>query len=106
MDTPGVFMAMEDDDAPGFANVSPMEGYATQTRRPEIRANVSDAGSGISEFSMHCGTQWLLTAYDPEHDEIRWEQDEDLPSGPQTVTLTVTDEAGNSRSYERKLVIP
>ncbi len=106
MDTPGVFMAMEDNEAPGFANVSPMEGYRAQTRRPEIRANVSDAGSGIADSSMHCGTQWLLTAYDPEHDEIRWEQDEDLPTGPQTVTLTVTDVAGNSRSYERKLVIP
>lgn len=106
MDAPGVFMAMEDSEGPGFANVSPMEGYKAQTRRPEIRANVSDAGSGIDTFSIHCGEQWLLTAYDPEHNEIRWEQDEDLPSGPQTIILTLTDTAGNTRSYERKLIIP
>jgi hypothetical protein len=106
MDTPGVFMAMEDREGPSFANVSPMEGYKAQTRRPEIRANVSDAGSGIDTFTIHCGEQWLLTAYDPEHNEIRWEQDEDLPSGPQTITLTLSDAAGNTRSYERKLLIP
>ena len=106
MDEPGIFMAMEDNEGPSFANVSPMEGYKAQTRRPEIRANVSDAGSGINSFTIHCGDQWLLTAYDPEHNEIRWEQDEDLPSGPQTMTLTLSDAAGNTRSYERKLVIP
>lgn len=106
MDEPGVFMAMEDSEGPSFANVSPMEGYKAQTRRPEIRANVSDAGSGIDTFTIHCGEQWLLTAYDPEHNEIRWEQDEDLPAGPQIITLTLTDAAGNTRSYERKLVIP
>lgn len=106
MDAPGVFMAMEDGEGPSFANVSPMEGYKAQTRRPEIRANVSDAGSGIDTFMIHCGEQWLLTAYDPEHNEIRWEQDEDLPSGPQTITLTLSDAAGNTRSYARKLVIP
>ena len=106
MDEAGVFMAMEDSAAPEIANVSPMEAYSAQTRRPEIRAEVSDAGSGIAAFSIACGGQWLLTAYDPEHGEIRWEQDEDLPSGPQTITLTLVDEAGNTRSYERKLVIP
>jgi hypothetical protein len=106
MDRPGVFMAMEDSQGPTFANVSPMEGYKAQTRRPEIRANVSDSGSGIDTFAMHCGDKWLLTAYDPEHNEIRWEQDEDLPTGPQTITMTLIDAAGNTRSYERNLVIP
>lgn len=106
MDEPGVFMAMEDSEGPSFANVSPMEGYKAQTRRPEIRANVSDSGSGIDTFAIHCGERWLLTAYDPEHNEIRWEQDEDLPAGPQTITLTLTDAAGNTRNYERKLSTP
>lgn len=102
----GVFMAMEDKSAPDIASASPDEGFHCTSRRPEIRANVSDKGSGIESFSITCGNQWLLTAYDPEHGEIRWEQDEDLPSGPQTLTFVLTDAAGNTRHYERKVIVP
>lgn len=102
----GVFMAMEDDTAPGIASASPAEGFHCTSRRPEIRTNVSDEGSGIAEFSITCGEQWLLTAFDPEHGEIRWEQDEDLPSGTQTLSFILTDAAGNTRHYERKVIVP
>lgn len=102
----GVFMAMEDRDGPVFANVTPDEKYVAQTRRPQLKANVADAGSGIAEFAIYCGEQWLLAAYDPERGEIFWEQDEDLPSGPQEITFTLTDGAGNSRSFSRNMSIP
>lgn len=102
----GVFMALEDSTAPEIINAQPAEGTPIQGRRPEIRAEVSDSGSGIENFSITCDGQWLLTAYDPEHSEVRWEQDEDLPHGNKTLLFTLTDAAGNTRSFERKILIP
>jgi len=104
--TPGLFMAMEDVTGPTFANVSPPENYRAETRRPTIRADVSDDGSGVVGFRIECGDKWLLTAYDPERNQIFWEQDEDLPPGRHTLTFTLTDAAGNSRSYTRDITIP
>ena len=104
--TPGLFMAMEDDTPPTFSNVTPPEGYAAETRRPKIRADVADNGSGIAGFRITCGGRWLLAAYDPERNQIFWERDEDLPSGSQELVFTLTDAAGNSRSYTRNVVVP
>ncbi|MBX3179387.1 MAG: peptidoglycan DD-metalloendopeptidase family protein [Candidatus Hydrogenedentes bacterium] len=106
MTSPGIFMAMEDAARPNFANVTPPEGYAAQTRRPEIRANVSDTGSGIAGFSITCGGQWLLSAYDPERDLLYWEQDADLPPGPLELVFTLTDAAGNTARYTRNITVP
>lgn len=104
--SPGLFIAMEDRTPPSVANVSPPEGYAATTRRPIVRADVSDSGSGITDFEIRCGDQWLLAAYDPGRGLLHWERDEDLPPGPQTLTYTLTDAAGNTRTYTRQVVIP
>lgn len=104
--TPGIFMALEDTTAPNFANVLPAENHVATSRRPEIGADVSDDASGITGFRITCGDTWLLTAYDPERNHIHWEQDHDLPPGPQTLTYTLTDAAGNTRSYTRTITIP
>lgn len=104
--SPGLFMALEDTAPPSFANVVPADGYAAQTRRPAIRADVSDSGSGIAGYSITCGGRWLLAAFDPERGQIFWEQDEDLPPGTQELTYVLTDEAGNSKSYSRRITIP
>lgn len=105
-DETGIYVAMEDGAAPAISNISPPEGYTAQTRRPELKASVSDNGSGIERFSMTCNGDWILAAYDPEHAELRWERDEDLPSGRLTIGFHLTDAAGNTKSVERTINIP
>ncbi len=104
--TPGIFMAMEDTVAPRISDVSPSEGYQAQSERPILRAQVSDNGSGVVGYQITSGDHWLIAAYDPERNQIAWERDEDLPAGPQTITFTVTDEAGNTEVVQRNIVVP
>lgn len=104
--TPGIFMAMEDTAAPTLSNVSPPEGYAAETRRPILRADVSDSGSGIVGYQITCGNRWLIAAYDPERHRVEWDRDEDLPAGPQEITFTLTDAAGNTKVLTRNIVVP
>lgn len=102
----GMFAVLEDLAAPVIGGIIAGEKEAKPARRPAIRAKISDIGSGIESFSIHCGKRWLLTAYDPEHDTIRWEQDEDLPSGAQEIVFEATDGAGNVSRATRSITVP
>jgi hypothetical protein len=102
----GKFVIMEDTKAPVIREVLPGNGKAFTTRRPQIRATVTDVGSGIDRIEVLCGEQWLLTGYDPERKQIDWAQDEDLPSGRQEIVITVTDNAGNATTVTRSVTIP
>ena len=73
--------------------------------RPRIVATVSDTGSGVAAWSLHCGDRWLLSAYDADDGRVVWERDEDLPPGAQTLTLRVEDGAGNRAEFTRNLVV-
>ncbi len=102
----GIFAALEDTLPPTIASVSPATDGPATSRRPSISAKISDVGSGVASYSIHCGSQWLLTEYDPENAIIRWEQDVDLPAGQQTITLRVADTAGNESLITRTLTLP
>ena len=102
----GTYQAMEDRTPPQVSNVLPTQGYLAQTRRPYIRATVSDAGSGIANWRVTCSGEWLLAKYDLDHSRIEWERDHDLPSGSQTIVIEITDGAGNVTRVERTVVVP
>lgn len=67
----GLFAVLEDLAAPVIGSIVPNERDATPSRRPALRAKISDIGSGIASFAIYCGKQWLLAAYDPEQGLIR-----------------------------------
>ncbi len=102
----GTYQAMEDRTSPQVSDILPTQGYHAQTRRPHIRATVSDAGSGIANWRVTCSGEWLLVKYDPDHSRIEWERDHELPSGSQTILFEVTDGAGNVSRIERTVVVP
>jgi len=102
----GTYAIMEDDKAPAVNPTSPPSGYQAKTKRPKIIATVTDAGSGIADINVTCGGEWLLTAYDPEHNRIEWERDADLPAGKQKIIIRVTDKAGNVTIRERAITVP
>lgn len=102
----GTYAIMEDDKAPVVTPASPPAGYQAKNKRPRISATVTDAGSGIADITVTCGEQWLLTAYDPEHNRIEWERDADLPPGTQEITIRVTDKAGNVTIRKFAITVP
>jgi len=102
----GVFALMEDAVAPRISGISPVEGQQILSRRPAIKADIADRGSGIKEITVTCGDQWLLMEYDPERGVVQWLQDEDLPRGTQRLMFTVSDRAGNETRVTRIVEIP
>lgn len=101
----GTFAAFADTTAPTITNLEPADGPVT-SRRPRIRASVSDGGSGLADIIAMANDRWLLMAHDPEAGHVTWEADEDLPSGEVTLLLRVTDNAGNVREVTRTLRTP
>ena len=102
----GSFALFSDTTPPALSDVKPKAGAVLTTKRPEVSAAVRDAGCGIQDIEVTCGGEWLLTAYDPEHDRIYWEQDRDLPAGPQSLQFVITDRAGNTTRLTREITLP
>jgi hypothetical protein len=102
----GGYALMEDTAPPVIDKVNPVDGFKAAGKRPVIEAFIDDSGSGIAAWSVHCGETWLLTAWDPEQKHLAWERDEDLPAGRRTITIAVTDHAGNRREIKRVIHIP
>ncbi len=102
----GAFSVVEDLSPPRLKEMLPEDGYAAESRRPRIRATVSDPESGVASWSLECGGQWLLAGYDADDGRIVWERDVDLPAGSQELVLRVTDGAGNTAEFRRKLAVP
>jgi hypothetical protein len=91
----GTFSVLADEDPPTIGRVTIGSDGNRGPKRPSIRIPIHDQGAGIADYSVMCGSTWLLMAYDPENDVLDWEQDMDLPSGDQALSIKVTDHAGN-----------
>jgi hypothetical protein len=102
----GTYAVMEDDQAPVIQRILPERDGRVASKRPKIRARVSDKGSGIGTITVTCGEQWLLMDYDPEQGMVRWQRDEDLPAGPQELLFEVVDRAGNATRRQRSIIVP
>jgi hypothetical protein len=101
----GAFCVMEDTTPPVITGVQPAEGAMPASRRPALHATITDNASGIASVELYAGEKWLLCAYDPERQRMEWEQDEDLPTGSQTLTFRVTDAAGNTAIARRSITV-
>lgn len=102
----GTFALIRDDVPPQIANISINTDKKQLTKRPSISASISDIGSGIARAEIYCDQKWLLSEYDGPRGILRWEQDEDLPSGTHTITFIVTDYAGLSQKETQTLSVP
>lgn len=102
----GTFAVMRDTTPPAIDIQRPRPAEVFVSARPTLRARVRDLGSGIGEFGGTYNGAWILMAYDPEHDVLTWEQDEDLPVGPGEVVFEVRDEAGNVARQSVNVTLP
>ncbi len=102
----GIFALIRDDAPPQITNITINKDTKQPTKRPSLSASISDIGSGIAKAEIFCNQKWLLAEYDGPRGILRWEQDEDLPSGNQTITFVVTDYAGLTKKECRTLSVP
>lgn len=102
----GVYAVLEDTKSPTIGDISPPIEYRAQTKRPIVRAVISDVGSGIDDYTVTANGQWLLASYDPDTNRLEWERDEDLASGEQELVFSVTDSVGNNTTVRRTVFIP
>jgi hypothetical protein len=102
----GTFAIMDDAVPPKIRVREPLAGATLGSQRPVLKAEITDGGSGVDTFDATLNGHWLLMEYDPEQDLLRWEQDEDLPPGPATLVIDVTDRAGNAAQQRVDFVVP
>lgn len=102
----GAFMTIEDNTPPSVRNITIMADGSNPTARPTIRAEVTDEGSGLYRVDATVNGEWIIMRYDPELDEVIWEQDQDLPEGNHQLTIRARDRAGNEEERSRYLTVP
>jgi hypothetical protein len=102
----GTYALMEDDKPPEIRNVVIGGEKGVTTRRPPVRARVTDIGSGLADITVRCGGQWMLMEHDPEQGSVVWVRDEDLLAGSQEITFQATDRAGNVTTVSRTINVP
>lgn len=74
-------------------------------RGQSLTYRLSDAMTGIQDYRVCVGDQWILGQFDAKNNALSVELDECVPLGNQTLDLLVTDKAGNTRSHQRTLTI-
>ncbi|HOQ30889.1 MAG TPA: M23 family metallopeptidase [Candidatus Hydrogenedens sp.] len=102
----GTFALIRDDEPPQITNIAINKDAKQPTKRPSISAVISDIGSGIARAEIFCDQKWLLSEYDGPRGILRWEQDEDLPSGTHTITFIVADYAGLTQKEMQTISVP
>jgi len=98
----GSFQVWVDTGRPEISSTVPENGGTVNDVRPEIKAILFDATSGIKEPSI----QFTITTdldeyivsgtYDSGTGEVSYTPDEDYPEGLVTVRLEISDQAGNT----------
>ncbi len=102
----GIFALLRDDASPEITNITLTQSAKKPTHRPAISCSISDIGSGIVKAEIYCNQKWLLAEYDGPRGTLRWEQDEDLPTGTHTITFSVSDYAGLTKKEVRTITVP
>ncbi|MEC8646879.1 MAG: hypothetical protein VXY00_07880, partial [Candidatus Latescibacterota bacterium] len=100
----GRFALMRDEQPPQVDTLYPLPSAQTRERRPELRARIQDAGSGIGreeDIQVELNGRRLVAEYDPEAKTVRASPYEDLPLGAHQWTVSVRDMGGNEHRVNR-----
>ncbi|MFZ9680326.1 MAG: M23 family metallopeptidase [Bacteroidia bacterium] len=77
----------------------------TLRRGQSLTYRLSDAMTGVHDYRICVGDEWILGQYDAKNHALTMKLDECVPLGNQKLDLLVTDKAGNTRTHQRMLVI-
>lgn len=93
----GIYAVFRDTLPPRVYNVRPRSGSVLKTSRPSISAHVDDTGSGIDYRTIRVllDGKLIICEYDPFAKSILGRADEPLAKGRHTLSISLSDYAGN-----------
>ena len=72
------------------------------SKNSSIIVSISDNLSGIDKYNAYVDGQWILMEYDGKAGRLKHRFDGRIKSGAHQFSLTVTDDAGNAKTYNAK----
>ncbi len=99
----GTFAVLNDTKSPRIGRIYPGKGKTTNKALPEIRCRVDDDLSGIgsdTQVTILLDGEWVIPEYDPETEILKTHPRSPLKEGRHTLTITVADRSGNSRTVD------
>jgi len=94
----GVYAVLRDTVAPRISAVRPRDGSTVRSATPTIGARVEDIGSGIAykTITVHLDDNLIICEYDPFENSISYRPDKALTKGKHTLSISLSDYAGNT----------
>jgi len=94
----GTYAVLRDTIAPRIWAVRPRNGSTVRSSKPTIRAHVDDTGSGIDykTIKIHLDDALIICEYDPFEKTISYRPDASLDDGKHTLSVSLSDYAGNT----------
>lgn len=94
----GVYAVLRDTVAPRISAVRPRNGSVVRSTTPTIGARVEDIGSGIAykTIKVHLDDELIICEYDPFQNAIAYRPDKALAKGTHTLSISLSDYAGNT----------
>jgi hypothetical protein len=94
----GVYAVLRDTVAPRISAIRPRNGSTVRSATPTIGGRVEDVGSGIAykTITVHLDDELIICEYDPFQNSISYLPDKALAKGKHTVSISLSDYAGNA----------
>ena len=94
----GVYAVLRDTAAPQISAIRPRNGSTVRSATPTIGACVEDIGSGIAykTITVHLDDELIICEYDPFQNSISYRPDKALAKGKHTLSISLSDYAGNA----------
>jgi hypothetical protein len=99
----GSYSVVIDSVAPTIAAINIANGKNVSDQK-NITFRIDDALSGIAGYRGTINDKWILMDYDAKNKLLVYTIDERMPKGSSLLKLEVTDERGNKKTYQAKLV--
>ena len=93
----GVYAVLRDTLPPRISAIRPRNGSTVRSATPTIGARVEDIGSGIAykTIKVHLDDELIICEYDPFQNSISYRPDKALVKGKHTLSISLSDYAGN-----------
>ena len=104
----GTYVVLRDTLAPTISAIRPRPDSSAGTATPTISARVEDIGSGIDykEIEVYLDGALLICEYDPFRNAISHKVEKALAGGKHTMSISLSDYAGNDSLVHTTFTVP
>jgi hypothetical protein len=104
----GTYAVLHDNIAPEISNIRPRQRSTVGTSTPKISARVEDVGSGIDHkaIAARLDGKLIICEYDAFENRISHKVESALASGEHTLSISLSDYAGNASRSDSTFMVP